>query len=158
MKYQWVGIILLALAMVIVGAEAGSLTRADRHTDIDVAADQDAYISLDDTNTPIKNGTTGTALTVRNQLEHSVSVKVISASPRSDFISYESLAHDHSSVGKHESVSLGSGEKATIQVRCGDGASGKYKIELRLEAKSSGSSDTQLTIDEEVTVECTTHE
>jgi len=135
-------LLLFVVAAAIVGTSGYSMVQADRSTDVAVVDDDQAYLVIDETETDIPNGSTGTALEVTNQFAEPVEVTATSThSP------------DGITVEGFDSSPVEVGNTADLKVRCGDSQTSAKTITVDLTAE--GDETSFETSDEAVTVQCT---
>jgi len=135
-------LLLFVVAAAIVGTSGYSMVQADRSTDVAVVDDDQAYIVIDETETDIPNGSTGTALEVTNQFAEPVEV---TATP--------THSPDGITVEGFDSSPVEVRNTADLKVRCGDSQTSANTITVDLTAE--GDETSFETSDEAVTVQCT---
>jgi len=135
-------LLLFVVAAAIVGTSGYSMVQADRSTDVAVVDDDQAYIVIDETETDIPNGSTGTALEVTNQFAEPVEV---TATP--------THSPDGITVEGFDSSPVEVGNTADLKVRCSDSQTSAETITVDLTAE--GDETSFETSDEAVMVQCT---
>ncbi|WP_227130681.1 hypothetical protein [Halorubellus salinus] len=116
---------LFVIAALIVGTAGYDSIQSERSADVNVANDADAYLALEETGTPIENGSTGPVLVVTNQFGTNVDISVTVESTSENVTSGSLTAED-----------LGPGKSVELQATCESNESGELIAEI--EAQGDG--------------------
>jgi len=135
-------LLLFVVAAAIVGTSGFSVIQAERSTDVAVVDDNQAYLVIETTGNEIKNGSTGTVLTVTNQFAEPVEVTATSTESPDDI-----------TVQGFNSSSIDVRETAGLEVRCGASRTSAGTITVDLTAE--GDETSFETSDKDVEVQCT---
>jgi len=135
-------LLLFVVAAAIVGTSGFSVIQAERSTDVAVVDDNQAYLVIETTGNEIKNGSTGTVLTVKNQFAEPVEVTTTSTESPDDI-----------TVQGFNSSSIDKRETAGLEVRCSDSRTSDGTITIDLTAE--GDETSFETSNKDVEVQCT---
>jgi len=135
-------LLLFVVAAAIVGTSGFSVIQAERSTDVAVVDDNQAYLVIETTGNEIKNGSTGTVLTVKNQFAEPVEVTAMPTESSDDI-----------TVQGFDSSSIDVGSTADLKVRCSDSRTSDGTITVDLTAEGDETSFEMS--DKDVDVQCT---